>query len=817
MMDQRKTKAQLIEELNELRRQAAGARAAEDGARLIGHREARQEARQRLHDAISAMAASDDIQRVLSALSAGMRRLAIPFQDCGINLVEAQPQPHVVASYCLGREGKWIPTEMAWGQDLILEIWRCVVPAYRRDLLAEDKYGERREYPGYFGHSVRCVLDIPFAFGTLAVNSDEPNAFSPGHVADLEHLSIALEEGIRRRRDLQDLESRNRSLGEEIARREEADRELEKIAWLLTRVEAAEPVDEEETDQSSRDLVKLNTCRELVDAAGEPMLRAILNSYLPLLDTSAAVYEKNGDYAAGIVSSGWCRTLNQASRVLCGTDDDREALASGRWICHESCWVDASKVAADTGQPVDVECRGGIRLYALPIEAGGEVAGSINIGYGDPPQDPDKLQEIASRYGVPVGMLRQQALAYESRPPFITELAMRLLAFWARLIGATVERRRAEEGLQRSEEQYRSLVSRLPIGIVTSQPDGARPSQLNRAAMEILGLEDEDLGRVAPNDLYVDPRDRDELRENLDRDGYYEYEYWLKRRDGTPVLVRGSSIALYNAAGEPVQYEGFLEDITELRQTEQALMQSSRLISLGQMAAGLAHELNQPLTVISTLAEGIQIRREAGLAIAPEQIDTWSRDVMQAVDRMASLTAHLRMFSRDHAEEPREALSLNDVVQGALSMTQAQLKSRGIELAFRLGEGLPEIDGDAYRLEQVVINLLHNARDAVEEREEATGRSDPDAWRMWIEVRTGREGDSVILEVEDSGVGMDEESRLRALEPFYTTKAPDRGTGLGLSISHAIVRDHGGEIHCESSAGQGTVFRVRLPVPKTTS
>ena len=257
-----------------------------------------------------------------------------------------------------------------------------------------------------------------------------------------------------------------------------------------------------------------------------------------------------------------------------------------------------------------------------------------------------------------------------------------------------------------------------------------------------------------------------------------------------------------------------LEDISERNRAEQSLMQSSRLIALGQMAAGMAHELNQPLTVISALAGGMQVRLEEGIEMTPQRLQRWSEDVMEGVDRMSSIIEHLRTFSRDRTEEPHEQVAINEVVRGTLTMTLTQLKSRGIEVDVDLDGDLAPTMGDRYRLEQVLINLVHNARDAVEERQEQTPSSESGDWRMRVDIRTRQEQGQVVMEVEDNGVGMDEESRLQALEPFYTTKGPDRGTGLGLSISHAIVKDHGGDIESESREGEGTVFRVRLPLPQ---
>jgi signal transduction histidine kinase len=210
--------------------------------------------------------------------------------------------------------------------------------------------------------------------------------------------------------------------------------------------------------QSYGDLTRLNTHRLILDAVGPDVLREIANCYLSLLETSSALYEKNGDYAMGLFTSGWCRLLDNASRRLCGTKDNRKALACGKWHCHESCWTEASKISVETGQNVDIECRGGIRLYAIPIRAGEEIVGSINFGYGDPPKDPNKLKSIARRYDVSISDLRTKANAYWSRTPLIVAVAKEQLEIAARLIGEIVVRKRAEEALRRAQEELETKV-----------------------------------------------------------------------------------------------------------------------------------------------------------------------------------------------------------------------------------------------------------------------------------------------------------------------------------------------------------------------
>lgn len=248
----------------------------------------------------------------------------------------------------------------------------------------------------------------------------------------------------------------------DITARKRAGEALKRIEWLLTSRPRASDEDEHAYMPPYGNLVELNTCRLILDSVGEQTLADIVRDYLHLLDTSSSVYEKNGDYALGIFSSGWCRTLDAASRRACGTSDNRTALACGRWHCHESCWSRASKTAIETGQPTDIECAGGLRLYAVPIRAGDEIIGAINIGYGDPPRDEGKLRELASRYQVGYEELRALSMGYESRPAFITDLAKDRLHASARLIGVITERKQAEARIEQESLLNKTIIDSIP-------------------------------------------------------------------------------------------------------------------------------------------------------------------------------------------------------------------------------------------------------------------------------------------------------------------------------------------------------------------
>ena len=279
---------------------------------------------------------------------------------------------------------------------------------------------------------------------------------------------------------------------------------------------------------------------------------------------------------------------------------------------------------------------------------------------------------------------------------------------------------------------------------------------------------------------------------------------------------------LFSSVALSQSQEGALLDETagqiaralEARELEMQILQSARLVSLGQMAAGVAHELKQPLTVIETTAGDVCSRLMEGLDLPPEDLREMMQKVRKVVERMAGTVDHMRVFSRDVSEEPRRAFSLNEIIHNSLRIIGAQLKNHGIELTLDLAGDLPLVWGHPYPMEQVFMNLLGNARDALDERarQDAGGNG---AFEKRVAVRTRCETYGirwVVVQVEDNGIGMEVADRERIFEPFFTTKEADQGTGLGLSISYAIVQNHHGRISCESSKGKGTIFRVVLPV-----
>lgn len=228
-----------------------------------------------------------------------------------------------------------------------------------------------------------------------------------------------------------------------LVQRKQTEAQLKAIAWLLR--EGRTPFRVPEV-QPYGDLTELNRERTILHAVGKDLLNNVAGDALHLIGTSGAVCEKNGDYASCLVASDWCRFLDQASRGRCTATDNRAALKSGEWHCRES-GREVSILAMETGKAVDMPCKGGINMYAAPIQVDGETVGSIAIGYGDPPKDDDRLMEVAERYGVELKKLRELSANMPSRPQFIVAVAKARLRSEAVLLGEIIKRRRAEEAL----------------------------------------------------------------------------------------------------------------------------------------------------------------------------------------------------------------------------------------------------------------------------------------------------------------------------------------------------------------------------------
>jgi PAS domain S-box-containing protein len=253
--------------------------------------------------------------------------------------------------------------------------------------------------------------------------------------------------------------------------------------------------------------------------------------------------------------------------------------------------------------------------------------------------------------------------------------------------------------------------------------------------------------------------------------------------------------------------------LKELSINQQMLIQKSRLESLGELSAGLAHEINQPLSVMSLVMENIHYKLGT-MAASPEYLQKKFNTISQNINKIRALIDHMRLFSRDQGTIMFEQVDVNQVIKNALSMIGSQLRNRQVAIITQLEEGIGYTLGNPSRLEQVILNLISNARDAVEEKAQKNSNED---YIMEILVRTYSEKNKLFLVVRDNGTGISNENLERIFNPFFTTKSEGYGTGLGLPIVYGIIREMKGEITARSETGTFTEITIMLPGYKKNS
>jgi len=368
------------------------------------------------------------------------------------------------------------------------------------------------------------------------------------------------------------------------------------------------------------------------------------------------------------------------------------------------------------------------------------------------------------------------------------------------------DRKRAEEALRESEKRYRTLFDESVDGIYVASREGTL-LDANQAFLSILQYDRENLVGKDIRSIYVNPSDRDRFVQTIDASGALkDYPLLLKRSDGKEVDCLLTAHVRRGDNGSILGYEGILRDITEQKNLQRQLLQAQKMEAIGTLAGGVAHDFNNLLTIVMGFSE---------LLLAEKQEDDREyedlRKMFQAARSGAELVQRLLMFSRK--SEPRPApMNLNKQIVQVEKLLRRTIP-RMVDIHVDLSADLPDINADASQIEQVLVNLAVNARDAMPNGGELTVRTstvilDEEYCRLHVEASPG---EYVVLEVSDTGYGMDKETIEHIFEPFFTTKERGRGTGLGLSIVYGIAKQHHGHITVYSEVGKGTVFRVYLP------
>jgi PAS domain S-box-containing protein len=400
---------------------------------------------------------------------------------------------------------------------------------------------------------------------------------------------------------------------------------------------------------------------------------------------------------------------------------------------------------------------------------------------------------------------------YFDRPYQVNESDRRLMGIFASALGGEENRKRTDAELRASDERYRQIVQTANEGIwVTDERD--RITFSNHRLAQMLGYKPEELLQRPVRDFLDSSEFADhEFRLQAGRRGQpSQFERRLRHKDGREFWTWVSGSPLFDDNGKYRGAFAMFTDVTERRHLESQLRQAQKLESVGQLAGGVAHDFNNILAAImmhlSLLQQNPHLDHETAGFLKELEVET---------NRAANLTRQLLMFSRRSVMQPR-VVDVNDLVHNLLKMLR-RLLGENIAIAFECPNRLPPVEADIGMVEQVVMNLAVNARDAMPRGGNltiATGEVELDEEKLQLHSER-QPGRFVTLTVTDTGSGMDERTLKRIFEPFFTTKDVGKGTGLGLPTAHGIIKQHHGWIEVHSQPGRGSTFVVFLPV-KTT-
>lgn len=398
-------------------------------------------------------------------------------------------------------------------------------------------------------------------------------------------------------------------------------------------------------------------------------------------------------------------------------------------------------------------------------------------------------------------------LQIASRQPKFVPVERHALDLIGNRMGVAIENALLQERYIKSEEKYRSLFNNDPNPIFIIDKDSFEILDINERAQEGYGYSRDELKGMSFLTL-GDPDDR-EVEYGFRHLALEQSILLSKRRhyrkNGRFFYVNISvSHAQY---GESNVLIATTTDVTESIKKETQLIQASKMTTLGLMAAGMAHEINQPLNVIQICADFFLKMLKKGKTIPEEDLRSMANNIIDNVARATGIIKHVRHFARQ-SDVVTSKVNINAPIEDVFKVLGHQIKVHQIELDLNLSTDIPYVMADHNRLEQVFINLVTNAVDAMDDKAKLPEHK---SMVKRLEIKTYTENNKVAVAVTDNGIGMSKEVQNKLFEPFFTTKETDKGTGLGVSISYGIIKDYEGTIDLESEAGKGTTFILKFP------
>jgi len=405
------------------------------------------------------------------------------------------------------------------------------------------------------------------------------------------------------------------------------------------------------------------------------------------------------------------------------------------------------------------------------------------------------------------------------KPKVFTDDTIYILDRMARIIGGALNSGSAERHEMAMEQRFKTLFSAIEDVVFISTPDG-RFLEINPAGAKLFGypsihaLYQIDIGR----DLYRNIADRQTYQEIMHTRGQVrDYEIRLKRQDGEKIVVQETSTVVRDRNGNITAYQGIMRDVTYKRHLEEQLLQAQKMESIGMLAGGIAHDFNNILTTINGYAELMQMQMDPS-----EKFYNNVRNIIKGVKRSEDLIRQLLAFSRRQMIEPK-VIDLNKEITDLHSMLR-RLIAEDIRFELELSEKSVHIKADRIQLQQILVNLVVNANHAIKKMK--TNRvnqikiitEDVKLSKDFVAMNPGsREGRFILIAVQDTGVGMDEDTRLKIFEPFFSTKGEGEGTGLGLATVYGIVKQNKGNIYVDSVPGKGSTFNIYWPLSEDSN
>ncbi|WP_027186359.1 ATP-binding protein [Desulfovibrio inopinatus] len=356
--------------------------------------------------------------------------------------------------------------------------------------------------------------------------------------------------------------------------------------------------------------------------------------------------------------------------------------------------------------------------------------------------------------------------------------------------------------LRESEGKYRSLFNSNPDPVFVMDKETSMILDANPRAEEVYGYTRNQL--VGMSAAQLEPVDgRSVLNQFLNCPLDSECVFFDKLRhvkhDGTAFFVNIHACRIAYKNRDAVIFSA--TDVTDMVEKDAQLIQAGKMKTLGEMSAGIAHELNQPLNAIKMGSDFLGLLIDRSMEMRPEQLKTVTAEISKQVDRATLIINHLREFGRK-SELRTERVDINVPIRGVFTIIGQQLSLQNIRVQLDLAENLPPVRAHANRLEQIFFNLVSNARDAINHNQESNQKP------REIAIRSIEENNKVVVTVSDTGCGIPPQDLDKVFEPFFTTKQTGQGMGLGLAISYGIVKDYGGNIEVGSEPGEGTTFKL---------